>query len=195
MHNPDIVPLPGGQRYIRVWCDMKGPDGGWILIQERSSFDFNSFRDWTSYEKGFGEPGFGYWLGNIYMHSITFKRKYILRIVLPGYAEVYAEYDNFQVQGPSSGYIINLGGYRRGLGDVIDVNNSAFSTWDRDNDEVRYDSCARKRKGAWWYGKTCFAYDLNSMMSFFKVKMKAKEVLEGEVFSPTAGKEQCRNGV
>ena len=170
-----------------MWCDMDGPDGGWILLQERANASFNLFRNWVSYENGFGKPGVGYWIGNIYMHSITFTRKYILRIELPGYADeltptLFAEYDNFQVLSPSSGYVLKLGRYRGGLGDILSlVNNSAFSTWDRDNDEVQDEGCAETGKGAWWYGKTCYVYDLNSMVGFLRMKIKAKKVLEGNV--------------
>ena len=160
---------------------MDGPNGGWILLQERSNSSFNMYRDWISYEKGFGKPGFGYWLGNIYMHALTSKRNYILRLQLPGYADVIAEYDNFKVLSPSTGYILTLGNYRNGYGNILSVvNNSAFSTWDHDNDEVD-ESCARRRKGAWWYRKDCYVYDMNSMLGFVKMKMKAKELLEGDV--------------
>lgn len=182
---PDFAPLPKNQRYIQVWCDMSGPNGGWTLLQERKSTTFNLSRNWASYENGFGKPGVGYWLGNIYIHSITFKRKYALRIELPGYrgrptVTLLAEYDNFQVLGPSTGYILKLGKYRGGLGNILSiVNNSAFSTWDRDNDEVRDEACARRNLGAWWYGKTCYVHDMNGMNGFIRMKMKAKEVLEG----------------
>ena len=74
---------------------MDGPDGGWVLLQERSNAAFNTYRNWISYENDFGEPGFGYWLGNIYKHSITFKGRFTLRIGFPGYADVFAKYDNF----------------------------------------------------------------------------------------------------
>ena len=181
-----IAPVPKNQSYIRVWCDFDGPNGGWILLQERSNATFNFYRSWDSYEKGFGEPGVAYWLGNIYIHSITFKRNFVLRIELPGYsgeqtATLLAEYDNFQVLSPSTGYTLRLGSYRRGLSDILNVvNNSAFSTWDRDNDEVD-EACVRLNKGAWWYGKTCYVYDMHSMLGFLKMKMRVKEPLKGNV--------------
>lgn len=160
---------------------MDGPSGGWILLQDRATAIFNFHGDWLSFEKGFGTPGWGYWLGNKNMHSITFKRNYILRVELPGFADVYAEYDNFQVLSPSSNYVLKLGKYRGGLRDVLsDLNNAAFCTWDRDNDEVD-GQCARIKKGAWWYGKDCDAFDMNSMLRFVRTKLKAKEVFEGNV--------------
>lgn len=160
---------------------MDGPDGGWTLIQQRDNSAFNFYRNWVSYETGFGNPYFGYWLGNMKMHYVTLKRNYILRIGLPGFLDVYAEYDNFRVLSPSTGYILKLGKYRKGLADILfDANNSAFSTWDRDNDKI-LTACAWLNRGAWWYGKTCDLDDLNSMLNFAKTKIKAKEVLEGKV--------------
>lgn len=186
IHKPDIVPLPLNQSYIQVWCDMDGPNGGWILLQQRENSTFNFYRNWVSYEEGFGKPGVGYWLGNKYMHSITFKRKYVLRIELPGYYDeltvtLLAEYDNFQVLSPSSGYVLKVGNFRGGLGNILFlVNNTAFSTWDRDNDKVDAE-CAKTGKGAWWYGKTCNVYDMNTMQGFLRMKMKVKEDLKGNV--------------
>ena len=187
VHKPETAPLSKDQSYIQVWCDMDGPNGGWILIQERASASFNFYRDWVSYENGFGKPDVGYWLGNIYMHSLTFKKKYLLRIELPNYAgkptqTLLAEYENFQILGPSTGYVLKLGKFRGGLANILSiVNNSAFSTWDRDNDEVRDEACARRNKGAWWYGKECNLHDMNTMNGFMRIKLKAREILEGNI--------------
>lgn len=182
VHKHDVAPLPKSQRYIRVWCEMDGPDGGWILIQQRNSSAFNSYRNWVSYEIGFGKPGFGYWLGNINIHSVTFKRKYVLRIGFPAFLDVYAEYDNFRVLSPSTGYVLRLGKYREGVEDILYYsNNSAFSTWDRDNDKVLM-ACAWRNRGAWWYGKTCDIDDLNTILKFMETKVIAQEVLEGKSF-------------
>ena len=167
-----------------MWCDMQGPNGGWILLQERRNAAINFYRNWVSYEKGFGEPGVGYWLGNINMHSITLKKKYALRIDLPSFFDelnvrLMAKYDSFRLLGPSTGYVIKLGQFLSGLSDILSkVNNSAFSTWDRDNDKVD-GACARARKSAWWYGRTCSVFDINSMRLFIKAKIKAKELFEG----------------
>lgn len=156
-----------------------------MLLQERENATFNFSRRWASYEKGFGKPGFGYWLGNLYVHSITFQRNYVLRIDSPDYGgnpTLLSEYDNFRVLGPSTGYVLKVGEFRGGLGDILEiVNNSAFSTWDRDNDEVRNKACARRNEGAWWYGKTCYVYDMNSMIGFLRMNIKAREILEGNV--------------
>ena len=195
IHKPKIAVLPGNMSYIRAWCDMQGADGGWILLQQRNDTTVNFSRNWVSFENGFGKPGVGFWVGNKYMHAITLNRRHMLRIELPdiywGDQSLFGEYDNFQVLGPSTGYALNLGRYRGGLSDILSiVNNSAFSTWDRDNDEVD-EECAKTGRGAWWYGKTCYIYDLNSMVGFLTMKIKAREVLEGKSLSFSLFKKVC----
>ena len=113
----------------------------------------------------------------------------MLRFEFPGYFDdqkqmLFLEYENFQVLSANTGYMIKIGKHR---GNMIDVfpnsNNSAFSTWDRDNDQVRYATCAWINKGAWWYAKDCYVPDPNSMRQFrgITIVMKAKELLGGKV--------------
>lgn len=189
IHKPYNVQVPKKESYIRLWCDMEGLNSGWTLLQRRSNATFNFFRDWVSYEEGFGEPGFDYWLGNSYVHAITFQRKYVLRFEFPGHFDdqkqmLFLEYENFQVLSATTGYMVKIGKHRGSMIDFFpDSNNSAFSTWDRDNDQVRYATCAWINKGAWWYAKDCYAPDPNSMYQFrgITIVMKAKELLGGKV--------------
>lgn len=188
IHEPDIASLPTNQNFIPAWCDMDGPDGGWILLQERKNDSITFYRDWDSYENGFGEPGFGFWFGNKYMHAITFNRRYVLRLEFPYLVQgqkqrPFAEYDNFQVLSPSTGYILRVGRYRGTINDVMSKhNNSAFSTRDRDNDKVASRSCATEGRGAWWYGNDCDVFDPNTMWASIRIAFKAKEVLEGNEY-------------
>ena len=177
------MPFSKNQSYFHAWCDMEGPNGGWILLQERNLINaVNFYRDWVSYEKGFGKPGVGYWVGNSYMHAITLNRRHVLRIEVPSYPWVFTEYDNFIVSSSSTNYVLHLGKSRGTAGDLLSkARNSAFSTWDRDNDKVG-GACAIRNKGAWWYGDTCYAQDLNSMLGSISIAMKAKELLEGNYF-------------
>ena len=123
------------------------------------------------------------------MHAITFNRRHVLRIEKHYVDErnktLFAEYDNFQVLSPFTDYILRVGKYRGNLGDILSaVNNSAFSTWDRDNDKVD-GACSRVNEGAWWYGNTCDIQDLNSMLGnineqgLVRITMKAKQVIRG----------------
>lgn len=186
IYKPEDALLPRNQSYIRVWCDMHGPNGGWILIQQRNNATANFLRNWVSYEKGFGEPGFGYWLGNSYMHAITFKRKYILRLEYLDHVNdrnerLFVEYDNFQVLSPRTYYTIQTGKYRGNIVNILwYMNNNAFSTWDRDNDKSKR-ACAIINRGAWWYGDDCYVIDPNSKEESERTTMKAKEVLGGNV--------------
>lgn len=184
IHKPDTALLPRNQSYIRVWCDMLGPNGGWTLLYERSNATFNFFRDWASYEKGFGEPGFDFWIGNSKIYVITMKGRHEVRFELLDYFDkrkqpLFAVYDDFKVLSPSTDYVLQVGKFRGNLANFLEeVNNTAFSTWDRDNDKSEK-ACAKRNKGAWWYGNTCIVHDPNSMLGFISVTMKAKEFLGG----------------
>ena len=181
---------------------MHGPNGGWILLQERSNVTFNFTRNWVSYENGFGQPGFGLWLGNSFMHALTFNRRYVLRIDIPNFMNGYSlfgEYDNFQVSGPSTNYILRVGNFRGNMRNILlAVNNSAFSTWDRDNDKAD-EECAKIKKGGWWYKDRCKIAVPNEMVRFVKTSLKAKEVLGGNLSLNTAvarhSDAQMRKGV
>lgn len=183
IHKPKIAVLPGNMSYIPAWCDMQGADGGWILLQQRNDTTVNFSRNWVSFENGFGKPGVGFWVGNKYMHAITLNRRHMLRIELPdiywGDQSLFGEYDNFQVSSPSTNYILQVGNFRGNMANILSaVNNSAFSTWDRDNDDLD-GSCVMEMKGAWWYGDDCLVAIPNRMVRFVRISMKAKELLGG----------------
>lgn len=176
---------------------MHGPDGGWILLHERADASFNFFRNWVSYENGFGKPGSDFWIGNSDMHVITFNGRHMVRFEFLEYFDernqpLFAEYDDFKVLGPSSGYVLQVGKFRGNVANILSAsNNSAFSTWDRDNDKIE-GSCARIRKGAWWYGGSCLVHDLTSMLVFVALTIKVKEIFEGNRFIIT--NESCLFG-
>ena len=167
---------------------MSGPNGGWLVFQQRINGSVNFTRDWNSYTQGFGRHGFEFWLGNDYIYGKTFRGEHVLRIEISddrSNQTFFSEYENFRVSSPFNNYKLHVGEYRGNLIDILfNANNSAFSTWDRDNDKVN-GSCARKNKGAWWYGSTCDIQDLNSMLGnvtargLVKIRMKTKELLRG----------------
>ena len=169
---------------------MSGPNGGWLVFQQRVNASVNFTRDWSSYEKGFGRHGSEFWLGNRYLHGTTLRGEHLLRTEKLVYSKgrhqtFFSEYDNFHVSSPFDNYTLHVGKYRGNLSDFLsDANNSAFSTWDHDNDRVN-GSCARMNKGAWWYGRTCNIQDLNGMLGdvtkrgLVKITMKTKRALQG----------------
>lgn len=160
---------------------MKGPDGGWLVLQRRRNTSVNFYRDWISYEKGFGKRGLNFWLGNRLVSFLTSDQTYFLRIEL-SYDDgrhLYAEYDSFRLE--LWNYTLHVGQHRGNLSDILlSANNSAFSTRNRDNDKVNQRACAKQNRGAWWYGDTCDALDLNSMLGdaqgVTEVAMKIKPV-------------------
>ena len=146
---------------------MSGPNGGWLVFQQRINASVNFTRGWASYRKGFGRHGLEFWLGNLYIHSITRRGEHILRIEksasIDGRKQTFfAEYDSFRLSSPFDNYNLHVGKYQGNLSDILwDANNSAFSTWDRDNDMVN-GSCALRNKGAWWYER-CHHSNLNGL--------------------------------
>ena len=148
---------------LRVWCDMRGSNGGWLVFQKRTNKSVNFFRNWISYKQGFGQYGHDFWLGNRDLRAITNSNEHVLHIELhySNGSHVFAEYDQFSVSPRN--FTLRVGQYRGNWSDILFfANNSAFSTWDRDNDKV-LEACAQQNNGAWWYGTTCDMEDLNSM--------------------------------
>lgn len=160
---------------------MRGPDGGWLVLQQRRNTSVNFYRDWISYEKGFGKRGLDFWLGNRLVSFLTSDQTYLLRIEL-SYDDgrhLYAEYDSFRLE--LWNYTLHVGRHRGSLRDILlSANNSAFSTRNRDYDKVNQRACAKQNRGAWWYGDTCDVLDLNSMLGdaqgVTEVVMKIKPV-------------------
>ena len=175
--------------YSRVWCDMKGHHGGWLVLQQRINASVNFYRDWISYERGFGQQGFEFRLGNRVLSAITMVRKYVLRIEI-SYADgrrLFAEYNRFRLLFRN--YTLRVGRHRGNLSDILaSANNSAFSTWDRDNDKVTDGACAEKNRGAWWYGTTCDTLDLNSMLGNVAAQGVVKTAMKIKPVEPGPGK-------
>ena len=97
------------------------------------------------------------------MRAITNSNEHVLHIELhySNGSHVVAEYDQFSVSPRN--FTLRVGQYRGNWSDILFfANNSAFSTWDRDNDKV-LEACAQQNNGAWWYGTTCDMEDLNRM--------------------------------
>ena len=159
---------------------MKGPRGGWLVFQQRINASVDFYRDWISYERGFAQQRFDFWLGNRDLRDITTSSDHVLRIELSygNGSHLVAEYDNFRLSPRN--YTLHVGQQQGNLSNILSfANNSAFSTWDSDNDKVD-GVCAQQNKGAWWYGTTCDTVDLNSMLGNFgapdlvKTAMKIK---------------------
>ena len=72
----------------------------------------------------------------------------------------YAKYGKFNVGDEQAKYRLEVGSYSGTAGDsIIQHNNMAFSTKDRDND-IWSSNCAVSYTGAWWYS-ACHSSNLN----------------------------------
>lgn len=105
-----------------VICDF-GTDGGpWTIIQQRGAGDENFFRNWTSYESGFGsvesESDTDYWIGLRSIASLTKLSNYQLRIELKKWngEKRVASYKQFRIDDGSNHYKLYVSGYHGNAG-------------------------------------------------------------------------------
>ncbi|XP_025102408.1 uncharacterized protein LOC112568993 isoform X2 [Pomacea canaliculata] len=135
---------------------------GWMVIQRRMNGSVDFYRNWTEYERGFGDPKGEFWLGLSLLHNITSRMRYKLHIDL-GDGEggcPYAEYSTFAVEGPETKYRLSVSDYTGTAGDSMKIHNKmAFTTYDQDNDRKKV-NCAKESHGGWWYN-SCHHANLN----------------------------------
>ncbi|CAC5402661.1 unnamed protein product [Mytilus coruscus] len=67
------------------------------VFQRRINGKINFYRDWESYNSGFGYMKGKYWLGNEHLHQLTSQVKYKLRIDMPDFenSKRHAVYSEF----------------------------------------------------------------------------------------------------
>ncbi|GFO13001.1 tenascin-r [Plakobranchus ocellatus] len=158
---PVIVPNTESTISFPYLCDMMTDEGGWIIIQRRTTGNVDFYRDWATYKKGFGSLDDDFWLGNDNIHTITSSGTYELRVDLKYQGRsAFAHYSKFSIDGESNNYALRLGDYDGTAGDSFDHHRGRpFSTFDKDNDAHR-NNCAKNYLGAWWYGQ-CHNSNLN----------------------------------
>ncbi|WAR29942.1 FCN2-like protein [Mya arenaria] len=147
------------QAQVDVFCDMDTDGGGWTVriinlytnsfTKVDGSVDF--FKNFSSYENGFGSLHGDFWLGLRYLNEITSRRKNTLRIELqtPNATRLYDVYEEFSVGPVGSTYLFSP--YHDGM---------AFTTYDHDMDQLSVSNCANEYHGAWWYN-SCYYANLN----------------------------------
>jgi len=99
-------------RTARVYCERDQVDGtGWTVIQRRLDGSQSFVRGWDDYAMGFGEPSAEYWLGNEYIHRLTSRRPFRLRVDMWDVQGRYwvAEYPSFSVASVDELYRLELG--------------------------------------------------------------------------------------
>ena len=138
------------------YCDMTTDDGGWIVIQRNKKNSLVNFnKNWTDYEKGFGDLHTEFWYGLAAMHCLTQRGQWEMRVDYQFNNKTwsYLHYNQFSVGSASEEYPLTVGRFT-GVGtDEFarhPLNGMKFSTPDNDNDKDS-SNCAAVRKVGWWY--------------------------------------------
>ncbi|KAH8318322.1 hypothetical protein KR074_008244, partial [Drosophila pseudoananassae] len=109
----------------------------WLVIQRRVSAEENFYRNWTTYEDGFGDINNNFFIGLKKLNLMTEFKPHELYIYLENFKgeSRYAYYDFFSIGDARSKYKLQLGSYYGTAGDSMGGhNNMKFSTYDSDND-------------------------------------------------------------
>ncbi|CAN9508126.1 unnamed protein product [Ophioblennius macclurei] len=162
---------------FKVYCKVR-KDGGWTVIQRRTSAALSFSKNWTAYEYGFGRLIWDHWLGLRKIHLLTQSNRTTLRVDLWDHKgkTAYAKYKNFNLGNRHAGYRLHAMTYKGTAGDAIlgsypgmDQRFSGFSTFDRDNDHcnpciygnaVVHKCAGTEGEGGWWFS-TCGSANLN----------------------------------
>ena len=153
-----------------AYCDMTTDGGGWIVIQRNKKNSLVNFnKNWTDYEKGFGDLHTEFWYGLESMHCLTQRGQWEMRVdyQLNNKTWSYLHYNQFSVGNASEEYPLTVGGFAGvGRDDFTAVgkryisNKMKFTTPDNDNDK-RSGNCAASYRSGWWYNQ-CQSINVNS---------------------------------
>ena len=137
-----------------------------MVFQRRQDGSEDFYRNWSEYEKGFGDLEGEFWLGNDNLHRLTSNYWQELRIDLGDFnnKKAFAKYAKFMIGSNSTKYVLMVEGYSGDAGDSLTYHTGQqFSTKDKDNDRRSYSSsCSSARNGAWWY-ENCGYSNLNGL--------------------------------
>ncbi|EDV35501.1 uncharacterized protein Dana_GF19798 [Drosophila ananassae] len=152
-----------GNDTLEVYCETpRMGKSGWVVIQRRVSAEENFYRNWTTYENGFGDINKNFFIGLKTLNQMTKLKPHELYVYVENFngKSAFAYYDSFSVGDASSKYKLQVGTYYGTAGNNLKGhNNMMFSTYDRDNDRST-ENCAAKFTGAWWYNQ-CYDSNLN----------------------------------
>ncbi|XP_050958138.1 microfibril-associated glycoprotein 4-like [Labeo rohita] len=145
---------------VQVYCEMvsdgENDQGHWTVFLRRMDGKVNFNRPWESYKNGFGNKEGEYWLGVEFLHQLTRRYRYKLRVDLEDFEgqKAYAVYESFSVDSEAHGYKLHVSSFvDGGAGDSLYYHNGMkFSTFDKDEDNSG-GNCAMKYQGGFWYNK------------------------------------------
>ena len=150
---------------VYVYCDMVTDGGGWIVIQRNKKGSLVNFnRNWTDYEKGFGDLTAEFWYGLDEMHCLTQRGQWEMRVDYQFNNKTwsYLHYNQFSVGSANEEYPLTVGGFT-GVGTdsfaSLPLNGMKFSTPDNDNDKWNGNNCAVTFKSGWWHND---CYNINA---------------------------------
>ena len=154
-----------------VYCDMSTDNGGWTVIQRNRNNSLVNFnKNWTDYEKGFGDLNTEFWYGLEEMHCLTQRGQWEMRLDYQKSDKTwsYLHYNQFSIGMGNSYYYLSLGGFT-GTGtdwfSHYSHKGRYFSTPDADNYNTN-NNCAATRKSGWWYYRYCYPHDINRQPPF-----------------------------
>ncbi|KAK7097943.1 microfibril-associated glycoprotein 4-like [Littorina saxatilis] len=154
---------------LQVYCDQDTDGGGWLVFQRREDGSVDFFRNWTSYQDGFGNLTGEFWLGLDALHMLTSRQSYKLRVdmVTEDGTQGTATYSGFTINNSNDNYRLRLGNFTGGNANdsLSDHNGEQFSTMDADHDQIKRTNCASVQHGGWWYMNLvyCAACNLNGI--------------------------------
>uniref|UniRef100_A0A8C2L0M5 Angiopoietin 1 n=1 Tax=Cyprinus carpio TaxID=7962 RepID=A0A8C2L0M5_CYPCA len=153
------------QETKKVYCNMESAGGGWTVIQRREDGSVDFQRTWKEYKMGFGSVSAEHWLGNEFVHILTNKRKYALRVELTDWDrhQAFSQYDSFHIDSEKLNYRLFLKSHSGTAGrqSSLVIHGADFSTKDMDNDNCTC-KCALMLSGGWWYD-ACGPSNLNGV--------------------------------
>ena len=145
---------------------MNTTNGGWIVIQRNKKDSLVNFnRNWTDYEKGFGDFNTEFWYGLENIHFLTKNGKWEMRMDYQINEKTYLHYNQFSVGSASEEYPLTVGEFTGIASDWFNYqtyshNGMKFSTPDYDNDK-HSSNCAAQYKSGWWYNY-CYQININT---------------------------------
>lgn len=151
-----IVKIQVNGRIYSVYCDVKLTGTPWLVVHRREDVAVNFYRNYSSYQQGFGDSSGAFFIGLDTLNALTVAKPQELYIHLEDFEgqSRYAKYSQFAIGNVANAYGLNvLGVYSGTAGDGLSPHkDEKFSTFDRDNgNSTTTPDNAAYFAGAWWY--------------------------------------------